>query len=204
MKKITLYGAGGHCYAVMALINSLGTHKPTLLLDDQPTNILIDGLPVADRKHTLDTNEIACITIGNNVHRKRISEILNKQFPSFIHKSVICYNPVIGKGTVVLPGAVIDADVSLGDFCIVNLNATLSHNVRVENYCHIAINAAVAGGVHIGEGTLIGASSVVIPNVKIGKWVTVGAGAVVTKDVPDYAIVYGNPARIIKYNTNNE
>ena len=36
-------------------------------------------------------------------------------------------------------------------------------------------------------------------NIKIGKWVTVGAGAVIIKDIPDYAVVVGNPGRIIKY-----
>ena len=62
---------------------------------------------------------------------------------------------------------------------------------------HIAIQASVAGGVHIGDGALIGAGSVILPNIKIGKWATIGAGSVVTKDVPDNALVYGNPAKII-------
>ncbi|CAL43362.1 Putative acetyltransferase [Flavobacterium psychrophilum JIP02/86] len=46
----------------------------------------------------------------------------------------------------------------------------------------------------------IGAS--VIQGIKIGKWVTIGAGAVIIKDVPDFAVVVGNPGRIIKVNNN--
>ena len=74
----------------------------------------------------------------------------------------------------------------------------------IHDFCHIAINAALAGGVVVGEGSLIGAGSIILPEVSIGKWAIIGAGAVVTKDVPDYAVVYGNPAKIIRYNQSNE
>lgn len=50
----------------------------------------------------------------------------------------------------------------------------------------------------IGYGASIGANSTLICGIKIGKWAMIGAGSVVTKDVPDYCLVIGNPARIIK------
>ena len=50
----------------------------------------------------------------------------------------------------------------------------------------------------------IGANSVILKGVSIGNGAIVGAGAVVTKDVPDYAIVVGNPARVIKYRYQRE
>jgi maltose O-acetyltransferase len=51
----------------------------------------------------------------------------------------------------------------------------------------------------VGDNTWIGTRVIVLPGRKIGKCVIVGAGAVVTKDIPDYAIVGGNPARIIRF-----
>ncbi len=54
------------------------------------------------------------------------------------------------------------------------------------------------GPIIVGDNTWIGARAIILPGVKIGKCVIIGAGAVVTKDVPDYAIVAGNPARIIR------
>lgn len=48
-------------------------------------------------------------------------------------------------------------------------------------------------------GAAIGAGSVVIAGVTIGRWALVGAGSVVTRDVPDHALVLGNPARIVAY-----
>ena len=52
--------------------------------------------------------------------------------------------------------------------------------------------------IHIGNDVWIGARVIILPNVTIGDHVIVGAGAVVTKNVPDYAIVGGNPARVIR------
>jgi UDP-2-acetamido-3-amino-2,3-dideoxy-glucuronate N-acetyltransferase len=46
------------------------------------------------------------------------------------------------------------------------------------------------------EGCSIGANSTVLPDLTIGRWAMVGAGAVVTRSVPDYGLVYGNPARL--------
>ena len=52
----------------------------------------------------------------------------------------------------------------------------------------------------IGDNVSVGANAVIIGPIRIGNNVTVGAGAVVVKDVPDNAVVVGNPARLIKYN----
>lgn len=54
-------------------------------------------------------------------------------------------------------------------------------------------------GITLGDDVWIGANSVVLPGVTIGKGAVIGAGAVVTKDIPEYAIAIGNPARVIKY-----
>lgn len=50
----------------------------------------------------------------------------------------------------------------------------------------------------IQKGAWIGAGATILPGISIGKHAIVGAAAVVTKDVPDYAIVVGNPAKVVK------
>jgi acetyltransferase-like isoleucine patch superfamily enzyme len=52
--------------------------------------------------------------------------------------------------------------------------------------------------VEIGEGAVLGFGCVVLPNVRIGKMAVIGANAVVTKDVPDYGIAAGVPAKLLK------
>jgi virginiamycin A acetyltransferase len=60
------------------------------------------------------------------------------------------------------------------------------------------------GKVVIGNDVWIGQNAVILPSVAIGNGAIVGAGAVVTKNVPDYAIVGGNPARVIRYRFSEE
>ena len=52
--------------------------------------------------------------------------------------------------------------------------------------------------IRIGDDSWLGANSVVLPDIKIGKCCVIGAGSVVTKDVPDYAVVGGVPAKILR------
>ena len=55
--------------------------------------------------------------------------------------------------------------------------------------------------IHIGDDVWIGARVIILPGVTVGSHCIIGAGAVVTKDVPDYAIVGGVPAKVIRYRT---
>ena len=50
----------------------------------------------------------------------------------------------------------------------------------------------------IRQGAWIGAGATILPGVSVGKYAIVGAGSVVTKDVPDYTVVVGNPAKTVK------
>lgn len=52
---------------------------------------------------------------------------------------------------------------------------------------------------HVGDGASIGTGATILGGIKIGKNALVGAGAVVTKNVPDNAVVVGNPAKVIRY-----
>ncbi|RFN57983.1 acetyltransferase [Marixanthomonas ophiurae] len=203
MKDLILYGAGGHCYAAIELIKSTGEYNPVVIYDDAPKVQSIFGVPV--KKFNSDPIlSPLCITIGENSVRELIASKFKNFYPSFIHNSaVLTSSSVIGKGTLVHPNAVIDAGVEIGDFCIINNNSTISHNSIIGNFVHIAIQTAIAGGVQIGSGSLIGAGSVILPEVKIGLKSIIGAGSVITKDVPDNAIVYGNPGVIKGYNKNS-
>jgi sugar O-acyltransferase (sialic acid O-acetyltransferase NeuD family) len=200
MKKLILYGAGGHCFAVVELIKSLCEFEPAAVYDDAPSSKDVLGVPVVKNTDGIPENMPLCISVGDNRARKIISRKFDRSYPAFIHEAATVYpSASVGKGTVIFPNSVVDAESNVGDFCIINNNATVSHHVRVSDFCHIAINAAIAGGVTIGEGSLIGAGSTILPNVSIGNWVIIGAGAVVTRDIPDYAIVMGQPAAITNY-----
>jgi maltose O-acetyltransferase len=57
--------------------------------------------------------------------------------------------------------------------------------------------------IEIGDDVWIGTRAIIMPAIKIGKGAIIGAGSIITKDVPDYAIVAGNPAKIIRFRDKN-
>lgn len=76
--------------------------------------------------------------------------------------------------------------------------ATINHDF---NHRHTTYTY---GKVTIKENAWIGMGVTILPGVTIGKYAVVGAGAVVTKDIPDYAVAVGTPARVIKYQNPEE
>jgi acetyltransferase-like isoleucine patch superfamily enzyme len=57
----------------------------------------------------------------------------------------------------------------------------------------------VVGRIDIGDDVWLGAGVTIVSNVRIGDGAVIGAGAVVVKDVPEYAVAVGNPARVVRY-----
>ena len=122
----------------------------------------------------------------------------------------------IGTGTYIaapLNGAALDK-VKIGNNVFINSNllAMARGGITIEDDVQIAGNVSLLTNNHdpydrmilpckpilIKKGAWIGANVVVLRGISIGKHAIVGAGSVVTKDVPDYAVVAGNPAKVIK------
>lgn len=76
--------------------------------------------------------------------------------------------------------------------------ATINHDMNQRHTIY------TYGKVHIGKNAWIGMNATICPGVTIGKYAVVAAGAVVTKDVPDYAVVGGVPAKVLRYQDPNQ
>lgn len=197
-----LFGASGHAKVIIDILQKSGI-KVDKILDDNPKCDGIFGISVEKNSYHVMFDEEAIISIGNNEIRKKIVEKYHFKYIKAIHPSaVISPHSTLGEGTVVMANAVLNPDVQIGKHCIINTGAIVEHDCKIEDFVHISPNAALAGNVQVGEGTHIGIGASVIQGVKIGKWVTIGAGAVVIRDVPDYATVVGNPAKVIKVKNN--
>ncbi|MFV8281327.1 acetyltransferase [Christiangramia marina] len=200
-----LFGASGHAKVILDIINSGTGDTVDYILDDNSEIFELAGFEI---DHTVDRNILqkidTIVAIGDNKIRKHIClKYRIKLHQALIHKTAtVSKAAFVSKGSVVMAGAVISHSANVGENSIINSNAIIEHDVSIAKFAHVSPGAIVTGAVSIGEGSHIGAGASIIPGISIGKWVTIGAGAVVLKDIPDYAVVVGNPGRIIKYNKN--
>jgi len=107
----------------------------------------------------------------------------------------------IGIGSTVIGPVIVGNDVRLAQNVVLS---GLNHNYE-EIDKPLSKQGVTTAPIHIGDESWIGANAVVVAGTRIGKHCIVAGGSVVTKDTPDYTVVAGNPARIIKqYNSKTE
>ena len=127
------------------------------------------------------------------------------------HFCHVLKNSRVGKGCNVGQNVMIGPDVSIGNNCKIQNNVSVYKGVRLEDdvFCgpSMVFTNVVNPRSHVNRrdefretvverGASIGANATIVCGIRIGKYAFVGAGSVVTKDVPPFALVFGNPARL--------
>lgn len=137
---------------------------------------------------------------------------------SIWHFAHVRKGAVLGRNCVIGKSVFVDAGVHIGNNVKIQNNVSVYHGVTVEDGAflgpHVCFtndltprsikeDGSLRGGndwvltpTRVGYGVGIGANSVIRCGVTLNKWCMVGSGSVVTKDVPPYALVYGNPAKV--------
>jgi UDP-2-acetamido-3-amino-2,3-dideoxy-glucuronate N-acetyltransferase len=129
------------------------------------------------------------------------------------HWTHIRETATIGKNCSLGQGCYIDSNVVIGNNCKIQNGVSLYEGAHLEDFVFIGPHAVFTNvrkprsafptdsdryfETLIKTGATIGANCTIVCGVVIGEWAFIGAGAVVTKDVPDYALVVGNPGRVI-------
>lgn len=158
-------------------------------------------------------------TFLKHVHRPFIHRLAE------VHSQTIGSNTNIWQFSLVMPGAqigdhcnicahtLIENDVIIGNYVTIKSGVFLWDGISLEDYVFIGPSVTFTNDKlprskeHLEEypctlvkkGASIGANATILPGITIGEYAMIGAGAVVTKDVPDRAIMVGNPAHIKGY-----
>jgi acetyltransferase-like isoleucine patch superfamily enzyme len=129
-----------------------------------------------------------------------------------VYDQVNLYKCKIGKNCKIDAYVYIEGDVKIGDNCKIRPFVFIPSGVTIEDNVFIGPGVVFTNDKYpktcgewkllpiiVKENASIGAGATILPGVTIGKNAIVGAGSVVTKDVPDNAIVAGNPAHVLRY-----
>lgn len=128
-----------------------------------------------------------------NSHGKNINIEKGAKFSKLVE---LGDNSGLGINCNIMGKCVIGKDVMMGPDCVVYTRNHKTDDVTIP-MCRQGFEEAKP--VYIGDDVWIGGRVTILPGVHIGNGSIVGTGAVVTKDVPDYAVVGGVPAKVLKY-----
>jgi sugar O-acyltransferase (sialic acid O-acetyltransferase NeuD family) len=202
---VVVYGASGHGKVVADILRVSGVEVRGFVDDNTSKTGEILGLKILGdwqwlRKQAADQEVAVALGIGDNFARRIVMNrcitagvrLLTVTHPT----ATIAASVKLSEGAVVMPQVVINADAVIGRGAIINTGAVVEHDCRVGDFAHLSPMAAIGGRVQIGNCTWLGIGSAVIHNINIGAGSIVGAGATVVRDIGDWVVAIGTPARV--------
>jgi len=205
-KALLIFGAGGHAKVIADLARKSGREIVGFIDDVDLTRTgakffggtVFAGIEAATQAQKSDNNFEVIIAVGDCKARCKIAASLEKSgipLASLVHPAAVLAADVkIGKGTVVIAGAIINPGSKIADNAIINTAASIDHDCTIRKGAHVGPGARLGGKVSIGSESWIGIGAIIKDRVSIGNSCVIGAGALVLKDVPDNTIAYGSPA----------
>lgn len=160
-KNLLIIGAGGHGRVVKEVAEALGYDK-IAFLDDNSVEAIGK---IADSKSFVQEYQAAFVGIGNNKFRNELLQRLEQEgfkIPVLLHPTAyISKTAVIGKGTVLEPKAIVNANSRVGVGCIISVGAIVDHDVVLEACVHVNAGAICKAGSFVVKETKVDAGQVV-------------------------------------------
>jgi len=207
-KSVIIIGYSGHAFVICDILKSAGRKVVGYCENEykelNPFNLKYYGSEVTDEGLKALKQHDYFIAIGNNNIRQKIQKQLDEAgcFPATnaIHSATsISLTTKLGSGVMISASVSINPLTSIGNGVICNTGCVIEHENNIHNFAHIGPGAILCGNVSIGEKTFVGARTVIKEGINIGNNCMIGAGSVIIRNVPDNAVVVGNPGRVISY-----
>lgn len=209
MEKIIIIGGGGHAKVLISIIKKSLQFELAGYVDINDQGEILGAQYLGDDNKLKEIFSQGIFNAGVGVGQVTVTQkrfdIVQKikeigfKFPVIVSKDAIVNEDVlIGEGSQLFDGAVINSGTRIGNFSIINTKATVEHDCTVGDYCHVATSAVLSGGVEVGDFSMIGSNSVIVQYKKITSKCMIGSGCVVTKNISEEGVYIGNPARKLK------
>lgn len=210
MKNIAIIGFGGLAKEVYyQIIQTTPDVNVTFFVDEQylPRSSRANGgfkIESLDDYRKKYHNYVTYVCLGDSKKRKEIVNSLPSDvfYGIFIHKSVNFLNEYnIGVGTIILSNCIISNNVTIGDFCILNLATTVGHDTKIADFVSTMPQVSISGNVSVGSDVYIGTNASIRDGVCIEGGITIGMQSAVVKDISNNAqgsaVYAGVPAKMI-------
>lgn len=214
-KKVLIIGGEGNGGVVASLIEDNRSRFNDLefevagFINDFEKGKTINDYPVMGGTDDInklleqDYNFVFAIhMIGRNILTEQVFTKMNiplDRFATVIHKSAfVASNAILEPGVVIMSNAYIGPKVHIGACSLVLANVLIGHNTTIGPLCHFSVGAIVSSYVKIGKVSDVTLGARVLEKITLGNYSVAGAHSLVTKDIPDYEIHVGSPARFLK------
>jgi len=191
VKDIVLIGGGGHCKAVIDVVEQEGRFNIIGIIDkSELCGKKILGYQIIGNDSELNNLVKQCksalIAIGQiRSPSSRINlfdAVLRLGFilPSVVSpRAYVSQHASIGMGSIIMHDAIVNAGAMVGDNCIINTKSIVEHGAIIGDHCHISTNAVINGDVVIGNGSFIGSGAISKEGIKIDNNYFAKAGSVI-------------------------
>ena len=140
--------------------------------------------------------------IGRNIKSEEVFLKMNipkKRFATVVHKTAfVADNAILEPGVFIMSNCYIGPATKIGMCCLIMANSIIGHNTTVGPLCHFSVGSITSSYVEIGRVSDVTLGARVLEKRKIGNYAVAGASSLVTKDIPDYEIHIGSPAKFYK------
>jgi len=219
MKKIVIFGSGGHSRVIFSEIIKQKKYKFLGFIDEKKKENELIIKYLGKNYYNLGSiskiiknknNFKGIIGVGLNFSRKKIYEEIIKVDKNFKFEKIVSKNAIIdssvkiGDGTLVVSGSIINIGTKIGKHCYINTASVIEHDNNFEDFSSTGPRVVTGGNVIIGKYSYIGMGTIIKEQIEIKENTIIGAHSYVNKNCAKNLIFYGSPARKVKKRLFNE
>lgn len=216
LRKYAIYSAEGFAREILPSLRSQaeGDKTDIVLVDDDPgkKGAIVHGCKVIDFAELCTDahrdRQVSVAVADPAVRQNLVGQCEAEGFSFFSISDpshVRLDNVAVGEGAISCAHTVYTGDAEIGRHFHANIYSYVAHDCRIGDFVTFAPRVSCNGRVHIGDGAFVGTGAVIRQGtaeepLRIGRGAVVGMGSVVLHNVPDGAIVAGNPAKLLRTN----